>query len=168
MALETKNKNFVLNMVVILVAVFIAFNFIYKGQEQELQRLVAKKDMEAKKNVVLANISRMEKDIVGYKTLLQKKDAGEAINTINNLARASGIKISSIKPPATEQKTQDYIRSTFDVMLSAPSYHALGKFVSALESYRDVYIVDWVDITSQEPGKELTANLKVSTIVVAE
>lgn len=168
MALETKNKNLLLNVIIIAVACFIAFNFIYKNQEQELQGLVAKKDVEIKKNAVLENIGRLEKKIDDYKTLLPKRDVGETINTINNLARGAAIKIVSIRPLAAEERTANYVKSSFEISLSASSYHALGKFISNLESYQDVYIVESADIVSQEAGKELTANLKVSAIAVKE
>lgn len=166
MALDTKNKNTLLNVLILLIACFIAFNFIYKGQEQQLQSLTARKDVESKKNAVLENIKGMEKKIDDYRSMLPKKEVDEAINTISNLARGEGLKIVSIKPPTSEEKTPEYTKASFDVSLSASSYHALGRFISNLESYADVYIVDSVDIMPQEEGKELTANLKISTIAV--
>jgi len=162
-----KNKNLAVNLVIILLAGIIAFNFIYKKQDKQLQGLNAKKELETKKNAVLANISILEKKVESFKKLLPAKDAGIVINSIGNIAREMGVKIASIRP-AGEQKTQDYLKASYDVNVTCPTYHALGKFVSRLESYQDTYIVDSVSISYQDQTKEIIANLKVSTIAVME
>lgn len=167
MALEPKNKNVILNILILLLAVFIAFNFVYKKQEQELQGLMAQKDTEIKKNAVLQNIGRIERRIADYKAMLPQRDPSEAINAVNDIARACDVKIVSIRPAVSEEKA-GYVISGFEASLSAPSYHALGRFISSLENYQDIYIIDSVDITGGEPGKELTARLTVSTIAVQE
>jgi Tfp pilus assembly protein PilO len=168
MAIETKSKNILLNFIIIVVALVIAFNFIYKKQEQELQNLMAQKEAELKKNAVLENIVRLEGNIDNYKNLLPQKDVSQTITSINDLAREAKVKIVSIKPLPADQVSTAYAKSSFDVSVSAPTYHVLGKFISSLESYQDVFIVEFVDISSQEQGKELTANMKVSTITVIE
>lgn len=168
MAIDTKSKNILLSVAIIAVACFIAFNFIYKNQQQQLQGLMAQKDAELKKNAVLENIVRLEKNIDNYRNVLPQKDVSETLNTINTLARDAGVKIVSMKPLPADQTSTAYAKTSFDVALSASSYHALGRFISSLESNQDVYILEFVDIASQEPGKELTANIKVSTIAVVK
>jgi len=164
MASESRNKNILANILILLVALFIAFNFIYKKQEKQLADLKAQKELEAKKNAVLENIVKLTEKVDAYKKLFPKKDASVAINTISDIARQQGLKIISIRPPSSEQQTPDYTKSSFDVSLGASSYHALGKFIARLESYQDVFIVDSISLSSQEPKKELNVNLKVSTI----
>jgi len=168
MALDIKNKNMVLNIVILVIACFIAFNFIYKGQESSFKNLMAQKEAEQNKNAVLESIGKIEKRIADYKVLLPARDPSETMNTINSLARDAGLKITSFKPPVTEEKEQGYIKIVFEIAIGAPNYHALGRFVSSLENNQDVFIVESVDIASQEPGKELTANLRVSSIAVAQ
>lgn len=168
MALEIKNKNMVLNILIIAIACFIAFNFVYKGQESSLKNLMAQKEAEQKKNVVLKSIGQIEKNFSDYKNLLPPRDASQTMNTINGLAGDAGLNVISFRTPKTEDKDQDYVKTIFEMSLGAPSFHALGKFISSLENNQEVLIVESVDITSQEPGKELTVNVKVSSIAVAK
>jgi Tfp pilus assembly protein PilO len=158
----SKYKNVFVNIAVVLVSLFIAFNFIYKKQQAEMAVLQEKKQTEEKKNVVLDNISLLEKKIDAYTVLLAKKDASAVISSINEMAKASGVKIVSIRP-GQEQQASDYMKSSFDLSLQVDSYHTLGKFISRLESYRDVYVVDSVEIRPDQ-GKGLSINLKVSSI----
>ncbi|MCX5711017.1 MAG: type 4a pilus biogenesis protein PilO [Candidatus Omnitrophica bacterium] len=158
-----KYKNMVLNAAVVLLAFFIAFNFIYKKQQVKIALLDETKKTEARKNLLLDNISLLENKIDAYSRLLVKKDASSVINSINEMARASGIKIISIRP-ALEQAYSDYIKSTFDLSVQAETYHALGRFVSKIENYSNVYTVDSVEIRSDTQAGGLVVNLKVSSI----
>ncbi|MCX5710323.1 MAG: type 4a pilus biogenesis protein PilO [Candidatus Omnitrophica bacterium] len=162
-ALLTKYKNVLINAAVILLAIFIAFNFIYKKQQANIAILEESKKTEEKKNLVLDSISSLEKKIDAYSRLLVKKDATSVINSITEMARASGIRIISIRP-ALEQQRSDYIRSTFDLSVKADTYQALGRFVSNMENYSDVYTVDSVDIHTDTQGEGLLINLKISSI----
>jgi len=162
-ALINKYKNAAINGVVVLLAVFIAFNFIYKKQQANIAALDETRKSEEKKNLLLDNISLLENKIDAYSRLLVKKDPSSVINSINEMARASGIKILSIRP-ALEQEYPDYIKSTFDLSVQADTYHTLGKFVSKVENYGDVYMVDSVDIRRETQGEGLIVNLKVSSI----
>jgi len=161
-ALANKNKNKVLNFAVIIVAFIIAGN-IYKQQTREIESLKSKNNMETKKNTVIENINKLEKSIGAYKGLLAKKDASSVINTVGNIAKESGVKIVSVKPIA-EQRQADYIKFPLNLVLTVPNYHTLGSFISKIESYQDVYVVEGIDIKFQEQAKELAVSLIISSI----
>lgn len=161
-ALVEKNKNKLLNLAVIIVAFIIASN-IYKQQTKEMESLKSKNNMETKKNTVIENISKLEKSIGAYKNLLVKKDASSFINTVSNIAKESGVKITSVKP-LPERRYPDYIKSPFSLELSAPNYHILGRFISKIENYQDVYIVESIEIRFREQAKELAVSLIISSI----
>jgi Tfp pilus assembly protein PilO len=161
-AFVDKNKNKILNLAVIMVAFIIASN-IHKQQTKEIESLKSKKNMETKKNTAIENISKLEKSINVYKNVLVKKDVSSVINTVSNIAKESGVKIISVRP-VSEKKYPDYIKFPFSLMLSAADYHTLGRFISKIESYQDVYLVEAMDIRSQEQKKELTVNLTISSI----
>jgi Tfp pilus assembly protein PilO len=157
------NKNALLNLVVILIALIIASN-IYKTQNRQVESLKAKKENETKKNTVLEEISNLEKKINAYKTLLPKKDAGVIINNLTDIARQSGVKIGAIRPES-EQSFTDYVKLPISLEISASDYHKFGKFISVVESYSDVYIVDSVNISSGSEKQGLLINLKLSAIL---
>lgn len=161
-ALANKNKNKLLNLAVIIIAFIIASN-IYKQQTREIGALKSKSNTETKKNTVIENISKLEKSIGSYKNLLAKKDAGSIINTVSNIAKESGVKIVSVRPIA-EQRQADYIKFPLNLVLSVPNYHTLGNFISKIETYQDVYVVESIDIRFQEQAKELAVSLIISSI----
>ncbi len=162
--LTRKYKNNIFNIALIIFALIVANN-IYKKQAKVIESLKAKVDLELKKNDVLNGIGQLEKKINSYKSLLTRKESNVVMNVITNIARDSEVKIISIRP-ASENRQADYIKFTFALILNTPNYHALGKFISKLESYQDVYSVETVTVASQDETKRaLTVNLNVSSIV---
>lgn len=161
-ARANKNKNKLLNLAVIIIAFIIASN-IYKQQTREIESLKSKSNTETKKNTVIENISKLEKSIGTYKNLLAKKDASSVINTVSNIAKESGVKIVSVRPSA-EQRQADYIKFPLNLVLTVPNYHTLGSFISKIESYQDVCVVESIEIRFQEQTKELAVSLIISSI----
>ena len=158
-----KNKNTALNIGIIVLALIISNN-IYKKYSREIVSLNIKKDEEIKKNSELEKIVQTQKMVDAYKNSLVKKDPSLIINTISNIAKESGVRIRSIRPDS-EQRDVDYIiKSPFTLSVAAANYHDLGRFISKLENYKDMYIVDSVSITSDGGREALSANLKVTSI----
>jgi len=164
-----KHKNKVLNFGVIILALFIAFQ-IYKSADEQLNSLIQQKDDELKKNKAAEEIAGLERRIEGYKKIFIKKDVGSVIDTISNIAKNCSVKVVSIKP-GNEEAYLDYIKSAFLITVSTPNYHSLGNFISQIESYKDIYMVDEVSITSaginqfpESANTNLNVNLKISTI----
>ncbi len=147
-----RGKTKILNIALIILTVIIAPN-VYKSNARSIASLNIRKDTESKKNGVLGEISQSEKMIKFYKNLFNKKDASLVINTINNIARDSNVKIISIKPGAEEQEPV-YTRFPFVLTVSADSYHGIGKFISKIENHPDVYFVDAISIKTQEVSRE--------------
>src|SRR3989338_180475 len=168
------SKNVMLNLAVIILALIIAGN-IYKNQTQALEALKEKKEMELKKNAVLADIGSLENRIYAYKDLLNVKDLSSTINKINSMAREVDIKIVSIRPQA-EKDYVVYIKYFFDLEVTARNYHHLGKFISRIEDSPDIYIIERTDIKpesrmqeqGQEETKENSANISISTVFLNE
>ena len=166
--LVNKHKNKIFNLVVVIIAIIIAFN-IYKKQLEKIDSLKANIVEEEKKNRILDSIERSGARIDSYRRLLAKKETGSSMNDINNIARDSGIRIISIKP-AGEDSFSDYIKYNYDLTISALDYDSLAQFVNALEVYRSVYIIDVLEVRapSYSKDKELTANLRVSSVAMLE
>ncbi len=166
--LSNKYKNKILNIAIIILALIISSN-IYKKQAKEIESLKGKTNVEIKKNNMLKSISQLEKRINTYRNLFAKKDVSENINTISNIAKESGIKIVSIKPiPEQRQIYPEYIKFPFNLVLNTSKYHALGKFISKVEGYRDVYVIDSLEMRFEPTKEELTVNLKVSSIAFTD
>lgn len=165
----SKNKNIVLNVVIILVAVYIASG-VYKTQNEELNRTLQEKDNETKKNEVMKNIGELENTYAAYKDFLNKKDVNTMIDTFSSMAAAAGVKIVSVKP-LPEKTLPTYTEYPFDIKVEAKDYNSLGKFVSSLESSNDIFQLGWFKIRPvQDPKKErsfvLNADVKVTTFLV--
>ena len=158
-----KRKNLIFNIALVLGAVFIAYNFIYIRHLRDLASLNQQRQTEIKKNAVLEDVSKLEKRLNAYKNFLVKKDTGLVIGTLSDMAKATGIEISSIQPE-TEQEFLTYTKVSFSLEMYADNYHALGEFISKMESSPDIYTVEDINIRTQGPGNKLSVNLKVNKI----
>lgn len=165
-----KYKSNALNVLVICVSLIVAYN-IYKNQSKNMQALKEKGELEVKKNEVLGKISQSEKVFNAYKNYLNKKDMSLLINTIGNLAKEANVKILAIKP-IMEEKSPVYTRYPFDLTVGATDYHAIGRFISKIESHPDIYFVDRLtmrqkDVTGDAEQKyNLVADMTVTTIML--
>ncbi|MDP2923164.1 MAG: type 4a pilus biogenesis protein PilO [Candidatus Omnitrophota bacterium] len=161
-----KYKNKLFNLAVIIFALMVAGN-IYKKQAKDIEALRGAKGTEIKKNALLANIGQLEKKINAYKKIFVKKDANLVINTIGNIAKELGIQVVSIKPVG-ELAYPAYLKLSFDAVISAPGYHALGRFMSRVESWQGIYVIEAVEIKSQTETGALTVNLRLSNLVTLD
>lgn len=157
-----QNKNKLINIAIIILAVIIASN-IYKKQAKDIQAFREKNNVEIKKNKVLQDIRKLEDKINAYKYLLAGREANLTINNISSIAKETSVKIISIRPES-QQRHSDYILIPFNLTLNAPNYDALGNFISRLESNETVYIVNSIDIKSESLRGDLTVNLRVSSV----
>jgi len=159
-----KNKNKILNFGILVLAFFVAWQ-IWQAADQKVNTLNQQKTDELNKNTAMVEIAGFERKIDGYKNIFTKKDVGSVMDTISSIAKNCLIKIVSIKP-GEERVYSDYIKSSFIVSISAPGYHALGNFISQIESFQDIYIVDEVNVASNasQAVENLNVNLKISTI----
>jgi len=161
------NKNSILNIAIIILAIIFAFN-IYKGQNITLEWLKQKRDTELKKNEVLGDIGQLENAMNSYKKFFNR-DSSQVINILNNIARDSSVKIISIKPQP-EVISTIYINYPFNLSLSVDNYHALGRFVSRIESYSNVYVVEKVEVkpsskaSKADKESRLNVDLRVSAV----
>ncbi|MDD2688761.1 MAG: type 4a pilus biogenesis protein PilO [Candidatus Omnitrophica bacterium] len=162
--LVDKHKNKLLNIAVIILALILTYN-IYKQYLADKASLEQKKEMELKKRTALENISQLELKIQSYQNLLSEKGASVLINNINSLAKDSGVKIISVRP-AEKVQEEEYIKFPFELVINAPSYHAVGNFVSKLESSPEVFLVEVVKIRQDSGEKSLSADLRVTNIVL--
>lgn len=164
-----KNKNRVLNLGIIFLLLYIAFQIYSSGNKQE-SRLIEQRERELKKNKVIENITSLEKVIEGYKKALVKQDLGSIMDTISGIAKSSTVEVLSVKP-LNEETYADYARFSFAITAKAPTYHSLADFISKIENYKDIYFVDEVIITSSASGSskdsgntDLKVGLRISII----
>ena len=156
------DKKNLVNIGVIGLSFFVAF-YIYKQQIQESKQIEQKTHEAVENNKVCESINQFEKKTSAYKELLARKDSNKVIDAFSKIAQETGIKITGIRP-ANEQQLSGYTKTPFDLVLSVPSFHALGKFIGRIESDKDVYMVDNLEIRSQKETKELDVNLTISQI----
>ncbi|MBI4707883.1 MAG: type 4a pilus biogenesis protein PilO [Candidatus Omnitrophica bacterium] len=160
-----KIKKSFLTIFILGLALIIAFN-IYQAQNKELDQLRIRKENEAKKNVLLAEVSTLENRIQSYKNLLGRKDPNLIMNSLSKAAQDTGVKISSIRPEA-ENIQPNYIKIPFSLQVIAPDYNSFGNFVSMVENDKDVYLVEDARINSSSE-KGLDISLKVINVIAKE
>lgn len=158
MLIKKFNKNILVHLGIIIFALLIASN-IYKGQKNALRALEKKENLELKKNKVISNINQLEKLLVSYRNLFVK-DPSLLITTISNIAREADVEIVSLKPQK-EIGLPMYIKYPIELTLGANSYHSLGRFLSKLESYPQVFVVENLRISPDVSASEERRGLKL-------
>ncbi|MFA6349593.1 MAG: type 4a pilus biogenesis protein PilO [Candidatus Omnitrophota bacterium] len=166
--LFNKNKNMVINGLIVIVAMFISFN-VYSNQNKQIVALGEQKDQEVQKNQILVEIAGLEKKVNIYTKKINSKDTSSIINKIGNIAKTSSIELVSIRPDKVGDYGQ-YTKYNFTVNVDSDSYHKLGVFVSRLENSPDIYFIDNMQISVQQEGEsrpsKLSVSLNVSTILI--
>jgi Tfp pilus assembly protein PilO len=164
-ALKAKNK--AVNLIVLFAGVIVALQ-LYKGNLKKMEALRLEQENEKKKNELLAQISGLEAKLDTFKNTLARKDVNTVMNAITMLAQETGLKIMSFRP-SIDQPYDEYVKSPYSLEVSAPDYHALGRFVSRVESSQDLYVVDRMSIRpSTMDSKELVADVVLATVALAE
>lgn len=168
------NKNTLIKIVIVLLTLFIGYS-LYSSGANNIQILEEKKESEIKKNTAIYELSAIQKIFNSYKDFLNKKDISSVINTIGNIAKESGLTISSINPSG-QAKSTFYFKYTFDISFSVNDYHSLAKFINNLERSRDIYFIDNLMVNSvmkpkasenaPEPENILNVTLTLSTITL--
>lgn len=164
----SRHKNKIVNIAVIIVALFFANN-IYKTSIKSFDALKEDKEKEIERNRLLSNMGELNKRIVSYKNFLNQKDISLVINNIGDIAKDSGVKITLVRPEE-EQLFPMYVRYSFNFGISVGDYKTLGNFISRLENSSDVYVVESINIAPEFTGEDgelsgLNVNLKVSTFL---
>jgi Tfp pilus assembly protein PilO len=157
-----KYKNVVINLVIVFVALGVAYN-IYEKQDKVVRELADQKDAEAKKTGVMAEIQELYKKLESVKTTVNKKDVSRVMNNVASVARDHSIQILSMRP-AAPTSFELYTRYPFEVNILAQSYADLGKFVSELENHPDVYFTETLDI-SPVVSEDKQTGLRVATTI---
>ena len=163
-----RSKNKIINLIVIILALILAFQF-YKSTNERVSSLIQQQNSELEKNKVIEDIAILEKKADAYKKVFIKRDLSSIMDTISSIAKNTSVKIISVKPYTVEDMG-NYSNSSFLIMLSAPSYHALGDFISKIENHDDIYLVNEISINSKVPNStesgakvDLDVNLKINT-----
>jgi Tfp pilus assembly protein PilO len=164
-----KNKSKIINTGVILLAIVVAL-YLYSWQSQQLISLEEKKNEEIKKSEVIESLNRVEQRISSYKRSFSRKDLGSVMGAMTEIAKDTGVKVISVKPGAEKQFTE-YIKNSFLIIVRVADYHALGQFISKVENYQDLFLVEDINITTvsssqsnKQAGRDLDVSLKISTI----
>ena len=165
----SKNKSKIINAGVILLAIFVALS-LYSMQNQQFVSLEESKNEEIKKSEVIESLTRVEKRIKSYKQTFIRKDLGSVIGAMTDISKDTRVKIISVKP-GSEQQYPEYIKTSFLIVVRVADYHALGQFISKVENYKDLFLVEEVNIntisnfqTDKKAEKDLDISLKISTI----
>ena len=163
-----RNKNMILNVGVVILAVIIALQFWHSSSTQ-VSALIKEQNDALEKNKITQEISGLEKQAAAYKNVFVRKDLASVMDTVSAIAKNASVKILSVKPFA-EESMDNYFNASFIITLHAPSYHALGDFISKIENDKDVYLVSDINInavTNADPkaeNAELDVSLKINTI----
>lgn len=167
-----KSKQSVFNIAVIIVALIFSLK-VYSGEMKKIKKLESNISLETKKNEGLVRLDKIMKGFEIFKNKINgNKSIPALINKIGNIAKGSLVKIASIRPQPEEQLAS-YVKYSFELSVTAKSFHLLGKFISKLENSPDVYFIERLSIRSGLASQtdaqfEVSADLRLNTILVID
>ena len=172
MKIERINLSQIVSLLLLVIAGLVAIN-LYQKQNKKIDQIRYIQDEEKKKNEILLRIRELKKRTEVYKQRFKQRDRSEIIDTITNLATATGVKIISLKPQEKSQsatKGEIYDKVFFHLSISVNSYHQLGKFISKLENNPIIIIVESLRVrepssTSAAAQRDESEELKVELII---
>jgi hypothetical protein len=162
-----KNKTKIINFSIFIIALAIAFK-LNQSTNNQISSLNKQQNDELQNNKAVEDIAALEKKTEAYKKVFVKKDLASIMSAISGIAKNTSVKIISVKPFA-DDVFDNYSTSSFLITLNAPSYHALGDFISKIENHSDIYLVSEIIINSAviygpEVNTDLAVSLKINTI----
>lgn len=168
----TPYKKQIINIGIIGLFLIVGVN-IYRIQSIEADRLRQEQEKEIKNNAILRRIQELDKRLTYYKDFANKKELAAVMNKLSRLAKDSGVTVRSIRP-LVEERGVVSLEYPYQLSIDAEDYGAIGRFISAVESDRDIYIIRSIRIAvsqdiSFSAGKEskpgITGDLQLSTII---
>lgn len=155
-------KNRILNIAIFIIFLYVGF-LLYKSQIKDVEKLKTEKETETKKNEILSNISKMERELKTYKEFINKKDVSFLMQLVGDIAKNSGINILSFRP-REKGEYPVYIEYPFDLSIRTDDYDKIGRFFSNLESDPSVFVINSFSIVSgsSSDDTEPTLSLEVS------
>ena len=151
-SLRTKkiSINQIISLVILVVAGLVAMNISQK-QNKKINQLRQVQDEQKKKSDILLRVEDLKKRIEFYKQTFKPKDNREIINTITNLAAATGVEIVSLKPQMTSNGDRGkgvtiYNKNFFHLAIRVSGYHQLGEFISKLENNPMMFIIEALEV----------------------
>lgn len=159
-------KNRLVNAGVLIVLLIVAAK-VYQGRISEMARLKEQQEEEHKKNNLLDNIEVLEKKLDAFSGMLRDRDEGVIMNVVNSAAQEAGLKLESVRPGAP-QRYQQYIKTPYFIESRARSYHVMGQFIAKMESNQVVFIIERVNIRKDALGKELLAQITLSSVSLTQ
>ncbi|MCM8797470.1 MAG: type 4a pilus biogenesis protein PilO [Candidatus Omnitrophica bacterium] len=158
-----KQKNRIVNLFIIALALFIAFN-IHAKQSKQARAYKDKITVETEKNVLLKKLEDIIKDFEAYDQVMPLGETDELVKTLSEIAKETDVKIISLRPQ-NRQIVGNYIKTPFDLKISCFSYSVLGSFIAKLENSKEFFQVDSF-VVSFDGGEEGVFGLTVSNIAL--
>ena len=143
--------------IVLTVSILIGFNFIYEPNMKELRALEQMQGEELEKKSLLDEIATYEKKIALYQKhwVPRGKEEVELLNRVRDIAAECQVQVTALTPQSKREFWGGGSRK-FPIAISFEgTYHALGDFISKVESMGIFMKVDRLEFaqTSGEEGQ---------------
>lgn len=156
-----QRKDILVFLVVLGLAAMIGYNQIYKGAIAKAKALQVQAKEEEKKNEILGFIGIIDAKVRNYqKQSLPSQEITYLLDRISTIAQQLGIKLETFNPLPAVHKAQ-YVELPVKLPLRC-QYHKLGKFLSLLESNKELI---WVkEIIIDKPTVLDSRNARIPKI----
>jgi len=140
----------VITLVILLISVFVGFNFIYEPKVSELRQLEKMQNEEQEKGVLFEEIQGYEKKIKMYegRWVPRGKEEIELLNRVREIAGDSQVHVASLVPQFKEEHSGKGYRKFPIVVSFEGTYPQLGDFISMAENTGTFMKIDRLEFST--------------------
>jgi len=163
-------KNFI-NFLVLIILIIVAYKIFVAGQKK-VEDINAETQVALQKNAVLTQISQSERRLKNLNRQIVNKDKNALLPTLNAVAKDCQVKIIAINRLPIDDRSSGYSKYPFSLNIAVDNYHALGKFISAVESHPFLFSIDSMRVSPSQEGQssryKLQVAIDISAILIKE
>ena len=150
-------NTFFASVAIFVVGCLIGLHLIYLPKMEKLRLLRDMKREEEEKQLLVSEITALEKKVAGYQEhrISPGKEEIELLNLVREIAGESKVGVTSMTPEGEREKKKKKYRKYSLTISFEGTYHLLGDFVSKIENSQKVMKIDMLEFTTSQTPSEL-------------
>ena len=137
---------------VILILALLAASRIYKIQKDKTAALKEEIAIQEQRIALALELAGLDKKISQDAGPYLKKEPAWSVQSFHEFASKSGVKVASVSPP--KERNNDFSSAALFELALKGSYHNLAKFISILESQKDMLQIESISLKNSDNPAE--------------
>ena len=157
-------NTFFASVAIFVVGCLIGLHLIYLPKMEELRLLRDMKREEEERQLLVNEITTLEKKVAGYqeRRISPGKEEIELLNLVREIAGESKVRVTSMAPEGEREKRKKKYQKYSLTISFEGTYHLLGDFVAKIENSQKVMKIDILEFTASQTPDELPLECRMT------